>query len=45
MEKVQNLSKWAISAALARPDGFTRVAEPADLARPGYTLYGLDHHA
>jgi len=41
MEKVQSLSKWAIRAALARPDGFERVAEPADLARPGYTLFGL----
>jgi ADP-ribose pyrophosphatase YjhB (NUDIX family) len=41
MDKVQNLSKWAIGAALARPDGFVRVTEPADIARPGYTLYGL----
>lgn len=41
MEKVQNLSKWAIGTTLSRPDGFMRVGEPADLARPGYTLYGL----
>ena len=41
MEKVQNLSKWAISTALARRDGFLRVNEPADLARPGYALFGL----
>jgi ADP-ribose pyrophosphatase YjhB (NUDIX family) len=41
MHKVQNLSKWAINAAIKRPDGFHRVGEPLDLARPGYTLYGL----
>jgi len=41
MEKVQNLSKWAINAALASPNGFHHVNEPADLARPGYTLFGL----
>jgi ADP-ribose pyrophosphatase YjhB (NUDIX family) len=41
MDKVQSLSKWAINAALGRPDGFHYVGEPADLARPGYTLYGL----
>lgn len=41
MDKVQSLSKWAIGAALARPDGFVRISEPADLARAGYTLYGL----
>jgi ADP-ribose pyrophosphatase YjhB (NUDIX family) len=41
MEKVQSLSKWAINTALNRSDGFHRVAEPGDLARPGYTLFGL----
>lgn len=41
MDKVQSLSKWAINAALSRPDGFTHVGEPEDLARPGYTLFGL----
>ncbi len=41
MEKVQSLSKWAIHTALARQDGFLRIDEPADLARPGYTLFGL----
>lgn len=41
MDKVQSLSKWAINAALARQDGFRHVADPADLARPGYTLFGL----
>lgn len=41
MEKVQSLSKWAIGAALARSDGFRHVAEPSDLARPGYALFGL----
>lgn len=43
MEKVQSLSKWAIGAALARPDGFVRVDQPVDLARPGYSLFGLDY--
>jgi ADP-ribose pyrophosphatase YjhB (NUDIX family) len=41
MDKVQSLSMWAINTALARNDGFHRVGEPADLLRPGYTLYGL----
>lgn len=41
MDKVQSLSKWAISTALRRPDGFRRVVEPAELARPGYALFGL----
>lgn len=41
MEQVQNLSKWAIGAALARPDGFGRV-ERMNLSRPGYVLYGLE---
>ncbi len=41
MDKVQSLSLWAIGTALARGDGFQRVGEPADLLRPGYTLYGL----
>lgn len=41
MDKVQNLSKWAIHAALARADGFYHVGAP-DLARPGYNLFGLD---
>lgn len=45
MEKVQSLSKWAIGATIARPDGFVHIAEPADLARPGYSLYGLDYRA
>jgi ADP-ribose pyrophosphatase YjhB (NUDIX family) len=40
MEKVQSLSKWAINAALARPDGFHHVGDE-DISRPGYTLYGL----
>ena len=40
MDKVQSLSKWAINAALARPDGFHHVGDP-DIVRPGYTLYGL----
>jgi ADP-ribose pyrophosphatase YjhB (NUDIX family) len=41
MDKVQSLSRWAITTALSRPDGFHHVSEPADLARPGYTLFGL----
>jgi ADP-ribose pyrophosphatase YjhB (NUDIX family) len=41
MEKVQSMSIWAINAALARPDGFKKIDEPADLARPGYSLWGL----
>jgi ADP-ribose pyrophosphatase YjhB (NUDIX family) len=41
MDKVQSLSKWAINAALARPDGFLLVDQPPDLARPGYHLFGL----
>ena len=41
MEKVQGLSKWAITTALERADGFHKISEPADLARPGYTLFGL----
>jgi len=41
MDKVQSLSKWAIDAALNHPVGFHRIGEPADLARPGYTLFGL----
>ncbi len=41
MDKVQSLSKWAINAALSRSDGFVHVGEPGDLARPGYTLFGL----
>ena len=43
MDKVQNLSHWAIGAALARSDGFVRVSEPSDIARPGYTLFGLEY--
>ncbi len=42
MDKVQSLSKWAINAALARPDGFHHVDDP-DIVRPGYSLYGLRH--
>lgn len=45
MEKVQSLSKWAIETSLRRPDGFVRIREPADLARPGYTLFGLPRSA
>ncbi|MGH2461540.1 MAG: NUDIX domain-containing protein [Chloroflexota bacterium] len=41
LDKVQSLSKWAINAALGRSDGFVQVGEPGDLARPGYTLFGL----
>ncbi|HEX5418266.1 MAG TPA: NUDIX domain-containing protein [Chloroflexota bacterium] len=41
MEKVQGLSKWAINTALNSGDGFHHVGEPADLARPGYNLFGL----
>jgi len=43
MDKVQSLSKWAIGATLSRSDGFVRVGEPPDIARPGYTLYGLHY--
>jgi ADP-ribose pyrophosphatase YjhB (NUDIX family) len=40
MDKVQGLSKWAITTALNRSDGFHKV-DREDLARPGYTLFGL----
>lgn len=40
MDRVQNLSKWAIHAALVRADGFYHVGAP-ELARPGYNLFGL----
>jgi len=41
MDKVQGLSQWAINSALSHSKGFTQVGEPADLARAGYTLFGL----
>lgn len=41
MEQVQNLSKWAIHAALAQAGGFVRV-EKMNLSRAGYLLYGLE---
>lgn len=44
MDKVQSLSKWAIQTALRQPRGFQKIDEPADLARPGYTLYGVPAH-
>jgi ADP-ribose pyrophosphatase YjhB (NUDIX family) len=40
MEKVQNLSKWAIRAALSGKEGLLKVEDP-NLRRPGYLLYGL----
>jgi ADP-ribose pyrophosphatase YjhB (NUDIX family) len=40
MDQVQNLSKWAIRAALAGEGGFVPVTEN-NLTRPGYLLYGL----
>ncbi len=42
LDKVQSLSTWAITTALRRSDGLHRVQEPPELARPGYTLFGLD---
>jgi ADP-ribose pyrophosphatase YjhB (NUDIX family) len=41
MERVQNLSKWAVRAALAQPGGFVRVGK-MNLTRAGYLLYGLE---
>ena len=41
MDKVQSLSKWAINTALEDRSGFHRIGDPPDLARPGYTLFGL----
>ncbi|MHB1134415.1 MAG: NUDIX domain-containing protein [Chloroflexota bacterium] len=41
MEMVQNLSKWAIRAALSGQPGFARV-ETMNQSRPDYQLYGLE---
>jgi len=40
MEMVQNLSKWAIRAALSGGEGFLRV-EGLNQSRPDYQLYGI----
>lgn len=40
MEKAQNLSKWAIRAALGNGGGLEKVDDP-NLRRPGYVLYGV----
>jgi ADP-ribose pyrophosphatase YjhB (NUDIX family) len=40
MEKAQNLSKWAIRAALADSSGLEKVDDPT-LRRPGYVLFGV----
>lgn len=41
MEMVQNLSKWAIRAALSGASGFKRV-EGLNQSRPDYQLYGME---
>ncbi len=40
MDKVQNLTKWAIGTALRHHGGFEKIEEEA-LQRPGATLFGL----
>lgn len=41
MERVQNLSKWAIMEALSGRRGFVPAQAGTDPARPGWTLFGL----
>lgn len=41
MDRVQNLTKWAIGRALADQPGFAPTRMNADPARPGWTLFGL----
>lgn len=41
MERVQNLSKWAIEKALAVREGLVPAQVGADPSRPGWTLFGL----
>lgn len=41
MERVQSLSKWAITQALTGRRGFVPAQASTDPARPGWTLFGL----
>lgn len=42
MERVQNLSVWAIQAALKGRSGLTTVRHNSDPSRPGWRLFGLE---
>jgi ADP-ribose pyrophosphatase YjhB (NUDIX family) len=44
-DRVQNLSRWGIQAALAGLAGFRQVRWNVDPARPSWRLFGLNHDA
>lgn len=41
MDRVQNLTKWALDRAINCREGFTPAQIGSDPARPGWTLFGL----